>query len=252
MFPISKDKLSIGEISDYWSREIQPKTSQLEIRGLLEGAWWRGEIIGDAQVSRLQQLKNMFKFKGRKDVRIVFVVDQEASAPQITELPGGGAEVDIRPRVCVPSSRTDLWTVDSCAAAFQNLAETTSVGDFPLIAPALSAINVTRDEFLGWIASRGYRVPTFWKGHHCDVDPTIPAVQPRSQHPNGVTRVEQPIGAKTRGIVEAIEKIWPAGIPGGITAKSRDRQIVEWLEGHGCSVPSARTIQRVLKGQYRK
>ena len=56
-------------------------------------------------------------------------------------------------------------------------------------------------------------------------------------------------GAKTRGILQAIGRLWPDGIPKGLTAKNRDRAIIDWLEGNGCSVPTSpeRAIQRALK-----
>ena len=48
MFPIRKNTLSFGEISDHWSREIP--LSQNELLKGLEGAWWLGEICGDGDV----------------------------------------------------------------------------------------------------------------------------------------------------------------------------------------------------------
>jgi hypothetical protein len=58
-------------------------------------------------------------------------------------------------------------------------------------------------------------------------------------------------GAKSRGIVEAIKKLWPDGIPNGLSAKGRDRAIVECLKAAGDSVPidPARAIQRALKAK---
>ena len=58
-------------------------------------------------------------------------------------------------------------------------------------------------------------------------------------------------GAKTRGIAEAIGQLWPGGIPEGLTAKDRNRAIIEWLRDNKYSVPSQpeRAIQRVLKAQ---
>jgi hypothetical protein len=58
-------------------------------------------------------------------------------------------------------------------------------------------------------------------------------------------------GAKTRGIAQAIDELWPSGIPEGLTAKDRNRAIVDRLARNGCTVPMSpeRTIQRVLKAR---
>jgi hypothetical protein len=61
-------------------------------------------------------------------------------------------------------------------------------------------------------------------------------------------------GAKTRGIADAIEKLFPSGIPKGLTAKERNNLIVNWLRDKKCSVPKdpPRAIQRVLKARQSK
>jgi hypothetical protein len=58
-------------------------------------------------------------------------------------------------------------------------------------------------------------------------------------------------GAKTRGIAEAIDELWPNGIPEGLTAKDRNKAILDWLHDKGYSVPRnpERAIQRVLKAR---
>jgi hypothetical protein len=55
--------------------------------------------------------------------------------------------------------------------------------------------------------------------------------------------------AKTRGIAEAINQLWPNGISKELTAKERDKRIIEWLKDNGYSIPSPRSIQRALKGK---
>jgi hypothetical protein len=58
-------------------------------------------------------------------------------------------------------------------------------------------------------------------------------------------------GAKARGIGEAINQLWPEGIPKGLSAKERNKAIIDWLSTHGYSQPTnpERAIQRVLKQQ---
>jgi hypothetical protein len=61
-------------------------------------------------------------------------------------------------------------------------------------------------------------------------------------------------GAKSWGILEAINQIWerPAKIPKGLSAKERNNKIIAKLRSNGSSVPGdykaqARAIQRVLQ-----
>jgi 7-cyano-7-deazaguanine synthase in queuosine biosynthesis len=58
-------------------------------------------------------------------------------------------------------------------------------------------------------------------------------------------------GAKTRGIAEAIKQLWHGDIPKGLSAKDRNKAVINWLGANGYSVPTnpERAIQRVLKAQ---
>lgn len=63
-------------------------------------------------------------------------------------------------------------------------------------------------------------------------------------------------GAKTRGIQEAINQLWPGGIPEGLIAKDRNNAIRAQLGKNGSSVPRdqalARAVQRALKARRSK
>jgi hypothetical protein len=58
-------------------------------------------------------------------------------------------------------------------------------------------------------------------------------------------------GAKTRGIAQAIGQLWPSGVPEGLSAKDRNKAVIDWLRHQGYSVPGnpERAIQRVLKSR---
>ncbi|HZC56145.1 MAG TPA: hypothetical protein VE396_08880 [Xanthobacteraceae bacterium] len=162
MFPIGKDKLSFREISDYWSREIQPPATRLELLGLLESAWWLGEIRADSAMSRLQLLQDMFKsMHDRDDLGIVFVQGEDGGSPAITDLPDGCVVVDVRRRVNVPSGDATSWDEGACEIAFRTLAETSSIERYPEITPGLAFIELTHDEFDDWRRKRGYPKPSF-------------------------------------------------------------------------------------------
>src|SRR5262249_14875433 len=58
-------------------------------------------------------------------------------------------------------------------------------------------------------------------------------------------------GAKTRGVTEAVNQLWPEGVPKGLTAKERDQLVLKQLERNGSSIPTnlSRAVQRVLQEQ---
>jgi hypothetical protein len=61
-------------------------------------------------------------------------------------------------------------------------------------------------------------------------------------------------GAKTIAIGEAIDQLWPNGIPEGLTAKDRNNAIISKSRENQSSLPAnpARTIQRVLAKRLHK
>jgi hypothetical protein len=84
MFPISDDTMSFSNIADYWSREIKPSASVLELLKELERAWWRGEIVGETGLTRLNLIR--YLFKSTDDFGIVFVVDDQPGPPETKSL----------------------------------------------------------------------------------------------------------------------------------------------------------------------
>jgi hypothetical protein len=118
MFPVAKDKLSFADISDFWSRHIRT-AHRLELLALLEQAWWRGEIRGVAATTRLQLLQSMFRsLRERSDLGIVFVKEGDEPSPQLTDLPDGSVDVDMRFIITVPADDVSGWTEQMCEHAF--------------------------------------------------------------------------------------------------------------------------------------
>jgi hypothetical protein len=114
MFPVTIQKLSFADISDYWSRYM--KTAEpVELLALLEQAWWRGEIRGLAETTRLQLLQSMFRsLRERVDLGIVFVRVGDDPPPPVTELPDGFVNVDKRHVIPVPSDDVSGWNEQTC------------------------------------------------------------------------------------------------------------------------------------------
>jgi hypothetical protein len=164
MFPIGKTTLSFREISNCWSREIQPPASQNELLRLLESAWWLDEIRGNSRWSRLELLKRMYcALHNRDDLGIVFILGEDAEKSRVEELPDGGALVDLRPRIHLPSGDMDMWDESTCSDAFRALAETSSTESYPDLTPVFASIELGHEEFIRWAAKRGYSKPRFWR-----------------------------------------------------------------------------------------
>jgi hypothetical protein len=167
MFPISEDKLSIREITDYWSREIQPPASPNELLACFERAWWLGEIkveIKASQITRLELLKRLFKsMRSCETPCIVFITAEDTPPAKIYELGDGYLHFDGRPRVPVPSGNADSWSEGSCADAFEVLAQKPSSEHYKEWTFVFLMMEITRDEFIRFLAVHGYDFPNFWR-----------------------------------------------------------------------------------------
>jgi hypothetical protein len=204
MFPISADYLPLREIADYWSREIKPAATLLELLRVLESAWWRGEIVGEVGVSRLALIKHLFQ--SSHDFGIVFVLGDESGLPSITEVPDGTVEVDIRPRIGVPSTDPVRWNDTDCAPAYESLAATPVLASDATIGPVLSGINLSYREFTHWLERRHYGRPTFWAPVETNDDTPRFLDHPRSDESTSspTTRGRQP--KKRLKVMEAMRR----------------------------------------------
>src|SRR5262249_21334817 len=131
----------------------------------LVSAWWRGEIVGKSDASRLVLLRGMFKLTSNRG--LFFVVAGNDGPPKITTRahgidPDGIMGVKYRPRIHVTYAGPSSWTEDSCTEAFESLARASLFEDYLLLLPPLSAIELTRAEFMSWASRRRYDLPTFW------------------------------------------------------------------------------------------
>jgi hypothetical protein len=167
MFPLSDNTLSLSQIADYWSREIRPPASALELLQVLEAAWWRAQIVGVTRLSRLELIRYLWRHSPSLD--LVFVVDDEAGPPEIEQMTDGSVGVDLRPRLTVPSADPGTWDDTRCATAYEDLAQAQCLITDPTVGPALGGITLDRQEFMNWIEASGYPRPVFWGAPKTDV-----------------------------------------------------------------------------------
>jgi hypothetical protein len=160
MFAISKPKLSFGEISHYWSQEITE--SHDEILAFLEQAWWRGEIRTESG-SRLKLLRGMFDWWCKHgSASIAFVTAKDAAQPEPP--PDESLLVDMRPTILVvPSTYPDEWSEDSCANAFQVLADAPSLTYYRERSPGFMALKLTYDQFVRLLTNHHRALTNFWR-----------------------------------------------------------------------------------------
>ena len=262
MFPIAKAVLSFREISDYWSREINPRVSRKELLHTLEAAWWLGELRGDSVDSRLQMLQKMFTaMRHRDDLGIVFVIGN-SPGPLPIQLPDGSYTADVRQQIRVPSTNIDTWDESSCREAFQALAEKCSLDSYPELAVGFAWISLSYEEFITWCEKRGFPDPTFWRPR-----PEKPKRDAVTSNHDAVSRAEvcqegdivrtqkkkswkaesgKKLTRTETAIVKVLNEIWPDG---GLDhkAKARDKRINTHLANDRLtSQVSPRTIQRAL------
>jgi hypothetical protein len=200
MFPISDDTLPLRDIADFWSREIRPPATFNELLRCLESAWWRGEFIGEGALSRLKLLQHLFQ--SQFDLGIVFVVGDESEAPEAKQLPDGAVEIDIRPRIRVPSADADTWIETNCVLAYEDLAATSFLTNHPTMRPVLFGFQLSRREFMEWLSRRGSARPTFWG-----------AIDANAYHPtrripnNGLTENTRRRGRRPEKLLKVMEEM---------------------------------------------
>jgi hypothetical protein len=192
MFPVTIQKLSFADISDYWSRYM--KTAEpVELLALLEQAWWRGEIRGLAETTRLQLLQSMFRsLRERVDLGIVFVRVGDDPPPPVTELPDGFVNVDKRHVIPIPSDDVSGWNEQTCEQAFEALAQTSSSDSYPNLAPFFASIKVPFEEFDRWRTARNYPELAFWR------NPAASTVTPEAPSPDQVRAQTSSVRPKKR------------------------------------------------------
>ena len=159
MFAISKPKLSFHEISHYWSQEI-PESYE-EILAFLEQAFWRGDIRTESG-SRLKLLKGMYDWwRKHGSARIAFVTPEDAAQPKPP--PDESVLVDMRLTILVPSTNPDEWSEDSCANAYQLLADAPSLAYYTERSPGFMALNLAYDQFVRLLTNHHRPLPNFWR-----------------------------------------------------------------------------------------
>jgi len=178
---------------------------------------------------------------------VVFTTRYDDGSRTICPLASGEVVVDIRPRIDVPGD-TASWTEVSCHAAFETLAGLPSYENFPELSLGLPFIELTGDEFFGWIEKRGFDPPRFWK-----TTATVDVAQASSD--NSIDLQAAPTfpstgtGAKKRAVQRAYRLLLSNSmIHDGTTSQERNDLIWAKLrtEGHK-TLPDKRTIERAIK-----
>jgi hypothetical protein len=198
MFPIpSARKLSLAEIADYWSREIQPSASPQELRDVLAKAWWRGELIAANGSSRLSVLREHY-LRSADFTTFAIPTSQWVSTAR------GVNELVVRPlSVPVPNANPDSWTDNNCAPAFAAIAEQWKEA---MISPTVFLnVVLTSGEFFQWIELSGYKPPTFWSDERQKDDPAnaADATVPRIE----ITKVEPETEKNPYSLRQGAEKL---------------------------------------------
>jgi hypothetical protein len=164
---ISRDRLSIEVITDCWSQEIDPRTSREELLDFLEAAWWRGQLKTDGPLTPLALLKSMYKSANEGDLpTLVFVTKEDAILPKGIELPDGSLQLDdndLKPRIVIPSYDPETWTKDSCAPAFEAMAQKASRKHYPDRTIQFMMMEIDHEEFVRFLIAHGIDLPKFWR-----------------------------------------------------------------------------------------
>jgi len=161
MYPIpAKQKLTLLDIADHWSREIEPPMGPSEVLDGLIKAWWRGELTAANGPSRPEMLRALYK---NYQDRIKFVPPGLDEPVSTKTLPDGDVVVFRLWSVPLPNTRPKSWDDTNCAEAFEAVAKAWSCERFEIVTLSLGWIELTTAEFSSWIGETPCPTPTFWQ-----------------------------------------------------------------------------------------
>jgi hypothetical protein len=161
VYPIpAKQRLTLRDIADHWSREIKPRREPWEVLDGLVKAWWRGELTAVNGPSRPEMLWTLYK---NYQDRIAFVVPGLEEPAISRALPDGGVVVFRLSTVPLPNTQPKSWDDTNCAEAFEAVAEGWNSERFEIVEMSVHWIELTVAEFVSWIDETPYPTPTFWQ-----------------------------------------------------------------------------------------
>ncbi len=184
--------LTLLQIADDWSREIQPPRSKHELTNELGKAFWRGEFQASTGPTRLKVLQSCFS---RRQSELLFWVQGECEPQTVWEQDDESAVVDLTPVLPVPSSTPDSWTDRECRAAYEVIAEYWGNPDFNIMEPFVTlGVFLSEPDFTKWASEAGHTRPDFWVRTPLDV------VCAEPEPPKDVSQAPQRnVGMRKRG-----------------------------------------------------
>jgi hypothetical protein len=124
---------------------------------------------------------NLFRAIAKQPICAIVPITADDPGPSLTiEFDDGSCEVDMTPRVPVPSLNFENWNDENCREGFRIVAEQwdeiKKVDEIELIIPILRAIRIDHGKLFDWIATRRFNPPTFWAKQTDRLDEILHAV----------------------------------------------------------------------------
>ena len=152
--------LTLLQIADDWSREIQPPRSKHELTNELGKAWWRGEFVATRGPTRLAVLQSCFR---NRHADLLFWLKGACEPQTVWEQSDGGAVVLLTPVLPVPNAVPESWSDDDCGAAYDVIVEGWGSDEFRMMEPFVTIpIHLSETDFTKWIGQVGHTRPDFW------------------------------------------------------------------------------------------
>ena len=151
--------LSLDDIADDWSREIQPPRSKNELVTELGKAWWRGEFLATKGPTRFRMLQILYNSLSAEEV---FWVQGEVGPRMVWRQPPVSAAALFAPVLPVPSGSIASWTDHDCLAAYEMISQG-GCREFTRSLYLISGgVSFSEPDFTQWIEKFGHTRPEFW------------------------------------------------------------------------------------------
>ena len=165
MPPLRDDILTLRYIAELWSRELSGIRTADEIEAELLAGFWRGEFAVRHKTGTKRQIYRSAMLRGvnlkREHPGFSFVDSADLIPSQLVEHADGGATVDLRQYIVLPSD-PNQWTDDLREAGYEALAETALEDYDPLILPVMATFSITKEVFANFCDESGRERPRFW------------------------------------------------------------------------------------------
>ena len=167
MYPLRDDHIRLGELANYWCRDMPQRQVEEEVLSLLVKAYWRGELqirgANDLKPFKRTELIKIIEDHERPkgdEAKILIGASEDELPPKQIDNTDGSFSIDLRPRLILPKKHP--WPASVVAGAFETMSNVNWEDYASSMRAGLVCCMVGKDDFAEFCDAQGYDRPKFW------------------------------------------------------------------------------------------